>query len=234
MSPARGMPGNIHGCRRKIQDSEGVSRIPIPQRKPKRVKAVEECCFQVSSQLLGLARADMGKDEEREAMVMQMKDECRSISSNLDLDRVLRELEDRVSGSEFSNIGPFGILPLNNSQTKIESPDDAQDVELIARISTPEMNLSLSQFSWGDIDDLQTWDALETESAAALINLRFTPDKDLYNADTPSQWLLPRPASVAQLDAQSNAQEIESELVRILANSKGISTFQARYSTNLK
>ncbi|CZR61358.1 uncharacterized protein PAC_11254 [Phialocephala subalpina] len=157
-------------------------------------------------------RADMGTDEEREAMVIQMRDECCSNSSSLDLDRVLRELQDRTPvTNEFSRIGPFGILPLNKESPKNESPpEDVQDVELIARITTPEMNLSLSQFSWGDIDDMETWDALETESAAALVNLRFTPDKDLFNADTPSQWLIPRPTSTGQLDFQNNNDEAEA------------------------
>lgn len=153
-------------------------------------------------------------DEEREAMVMQMKEECCSVSSDLDLDRVLRELQDRVPGDEFSRIGPFGVLPLSNVSPKTESPsDDVQGVETIARITTPEMNLSLSQFSWGDIDDLQTWDALETESATALVNLRFTPDKDLFNLDSPSQWIIPRPTSTSQLGYHSNEQEIESALL---------------------
>lgn len=155
----------------------------------------------------------MRTDEEREAMVIQMRDECCSISSSLDLDRVLRELQDRTPvPNEFSRIGPFGILPLSKDSPNSTPapPDNVQDVELVTRITTPEMSLSLSQFSWGDIDDLQTWDALETESAAALVNLRFTPEKDLFNADTPSQWLIPRPTSIAQLDFQNNEQDNET------------------------
>lgn len=150
-------------------------------------------------------------------MVIQMREECCSVSSEFDLDRVLRELQDRVPvTNEISRIGPFGILPLSKETPKSEpTPDDLQDVELIARITTPEMNLSLSQFSWGDIDDLQTWDALETESAAALVNLRFTPDKDLFNADTPSQWLIPRSTSTGQLDFQTSDQEAETSEVLI-------------------
>lgn len=156
-------------------------------------------------------------------MIIQMRDECCSVSSNLDLDGVLRELQDRIPGNQFLRIGPFGILLLNNESPKTESPsDDAHDVELVARIKTPELNLSLSQFSWGDIDDLQTWDALETESATALVNLRFTPDKDLCSADTPSQWLISRSTSAVHLNYQSNEQELESELhIQNLMTSNG-------------
>lgn len=158
-------------------------------------------------------------------MVLQMRDECCSVSPVLDIDRVLRELQDRLPAlDEFSRIGPFGILPLNCESPKTDSlSEDAQDVELIARIATPEMNLSLSQFPWDDMDDLQTWDALETESATALINLRFTPDKDmeLFNADTPSQWLITRPTSTCQLAEQ----EIVSELlIQELTSANGNTT----------
>lgn len=156
-------------------------------------------------------------------MIVQMRDECCPNASSLDLDRVLRELQDRTSGDDFSSIGPFGILHPNSSSRPINLPEaeDTQDVELVPRITTPEINLSLSQFAWGDMDNLATWDTLETESATALINMRFTPDKDLYIADSPSQWMITRPPSVAQMDLQMNAEEVESELVQILAKSKG-------------
>src|SRR6185437_13559659 len=124
-------------------------------------------------------------------MVTQMRDECCFNSTNFDLDRVLRELQDQTTGSDgLTRIGPFGVFPLNSDSPKSESsPEDIQDIGVVARITTPEIDLTLSQFTWADIDGLQTWNTFEAESATALINLRFTPDKDLYNADIPSQWL---------------------------------------------
>lgn len=131
-------------------------------------------------------------DEEREAMVVQMRDECCLNASFLDLDRVLRELQEKVidASSDFSRIGPFGILPLNQSSPLPETPPETKNCELQVidqhgRISTPDLNLSLSQFAWGELDDIQDWEPLDS----ALISFsRLNSEKGSVNGDISANW----------------------------------------------
>ena len=124
-----------------------------------------------------------------------MRDECCINASFLDLDRVLRELQDKVTdANEFARIGPFGILPIaskpspNPSPTplpEVETVQDVQAVEQTGRISTPDLNLTLSQFAWGGLDDIQAWDALDS----ALVTFsRFNSEKGSVSGDLSAPW----------------------------------------------
>ena len=138
---------------------------------------------------------DIRSDEERVAMAVQMRTECCINASFLDLDRVLRELQDKVAdANEFTRIGPFGVLPVVSKPSpslspgplpEIESVQAVQDVEQTGRISTPDLNLSLSQFAWGELDDVQAWDALDS----ALVTFsRFNSEKGSVNGDLSATW----------------------------------------------
>ncbi|KAG4434032.1 hypothetical protein IFR05_010486 [Cadophora sp. M221] len=143
------------------------------------------------------SRRVLFSDEERVAMAIQMRNECCINASFLDLDRVLRELQEKVAdATEFSRIGPFGILPVASPASSEPSPEplpqletslDAQVVEQTDRISTPDLNLSLSQFAWGELDGLQAWDSLDS----ALITFsRFNSEKGSINGDVSTNWEL--------------------------------------------
>lgn len=86
-------------------------------------------------------------------MVGQMKFEC-SYDSGLDVDRALRELQEKTSDvDDFCRIGPFGVLPLQKepgADEEIVSPN----LQVISRLSTPKLDLSLAGFAWDDLDGL--------------------------------------------------------------------------------
>ncbi|KAH7412736.1 fungal-specific transcription factor domain-containing protein [Cadophora sp. MPI-SDFR-AT-0126] len=141
------------------------------------------------------SRRVLFSDEERVAMAVQMRDECCINASFLDLDRVLRELQDKVAdANDFARIGPFGVLPIASKPSSDASPDplpeaqnvqDIQAVEQMGKISTPDLNFSLSQFAWGELDDVQAWDPL---NSALVTFSRFNSEKGSINGDIPATW----------------------------------------------
>lgn len=163
-------------------------------------KAVAGYFFQVylfSSTVFWEEKTDNRSDEERVAMAVQMRDECCTNASFLDLDRVLKELQEKVAdATEFSRIGPFGILPAASPALSEPSPEplpqletvpNVQVVEQTGRISTPDLNLSLSQFAWGELDDVQAWDTLDS----ALVTFsRLNSEKGSINGDISANWEL--------------------------------------------
>jgi arginine metabolism regulation protein II len=62
------------------------------------------------SQNLSLAEGSYDEaDEDRATMAVQMRDECCANSATLDLDEVLRNLQNRIAdAADFTRIGPFG------------------------------------------------------------------------------------------------------------------------------
>lgn len=61
-------------------------------------------------------------EEERAAMTSQMQDECCANSSTLDLDQVLKSLENTIpQESSFTRIGPFGIWPVAKAAESCQS-----------------------------------------------------------------------------------------------------------------
>lgn len=151
-------------------------------------------------------------------MVVQMRDECCINASFLDLDRVLKELQDKVAeATESSRIGPFGIfpaalpsvpdtMPVPELIPQLEIVPDMQVIEPTGRISTPDLELSLSQFSWGELDDVQAWDTLDS----ALITVsRFNSVKGSVNGNVSTNW---------DLEISSPSESFLNEAVNALAS----------------
>jgi hypothetical protein len=174
-----------------------------------KVKVVEGYCLLVCFDCFGMevglrmGEGLMKTDEERNEMVIQMRDECCLNSKKLDLDRVLRDVNDKVPQSgDFYRIGPFGVLPLENQVQKdnsdshslrvtsppIEVQDDEVVVEEVVQASAPEMALSLSQFSWSCVDLSQPWDQTEPESSLTMGGLELAANNEIDNENMPSNW----------------------------------------------
>ncbi len=130
--------------------------------------------------------------------MVQMRDACCLDASFVDLDRVLRELQEKVTDASvgLSQIGPFGVLPISQSPPSPETPSETKDCEMQTidqpgRLSTPELNLSLSQFAWGELDDAQAWDSLDS----ALISFsRLNSEKGSIDGDLSTTWETTSPA----------------------------------------
>ncbi|KAK0121730.1 hypothetical protein ONS95_010016 [Cadophora gregata] len=188
---------SCHNCTRLKVPCEGYSRkytwvSPKILRKGRRVidRGSQEEVEEGQS-----SRRVLFSDEERVAMAVQMRNECCVNASFLDLDRVLRELQEKVAeASEFARIGPFGVLPVVSKLSASPSPEAHPEPDAIhhvqadeqnGRISTPDLDLSLSQFAWGELDDVQAWDALDS----ALVTFsRFTSEKGSSNGDVYATW----------------------------------------------
>lgn len=102
-------------------------------------------------------------------MSLQMRHECCENNGTLDLDRVLREIQEK--GSEvkgFSRIGPFGVLsvekglsqPIFDVCSLASVPVEDQRVEEVPKISTPDINFAVSQIDWDKLESLQTWESI--------------------------------------------------------------------------
>ncbi|XMA20888.1 hypothetical protein WAI453_013679 [Rhynchosporium graminicola] len=143
------------------------------------------------------SRRVLYSDEERMAMAVQMRDECCIDASFLDLDRVLKELQDKITDTnELLRIGPFSVFPAASRPTPLptsESPpsveveinQDLDRVEQTEIVSPPDLDLSMAQFTWDELDDLPVWDALDT----ALITFsRFPSNFGSVNGDGSGDW----------------------------------------------
>jgi arginine metabolism regulation protein II len=86
-------------------------------------------------------------------MVVQMSEEC-SFNSCLDFDRILRELQESTQDG-FRRIGPFGVLPIGNeSSPEYEETTAVPIIEDLVPLSTPELDMVLTDSVWGDIENL--------------------------------------------------------------------------------
>ncbi|KAL2064381.1 hypothetical protein VTL71DRAFT_4875 [Oculimacula yallundae] len=143
------------------------------------------------------SRRVLFSDEERVAMAVRMSHECCTNTSFLDLDRVLRELQDQVTdATEFLRIGPFAIFPATPlpvptpepeplQQTDMEVVEDVEIVEQDGSVSGSDLNLSLSHFAWSELEDTHAWDALDT---AFLPFSGFNSGKGSINGNSCGIW----------------------------------------------
>jgi arginine metabolism regulation protein II len=137
---------------------------------------------------------NISSDEERAAMSLQMREECCSLQSSLDLDQVLRELQERiVEANDFSRIGPFGILSMEK-ETPVAKLDSAQSLELtpngcekvgeVPRIPTPSLGLSVSPINWAGLEEFQGWESFATDSADVFAPSNYDPTR----LEPSSEW----------------------------------------------
>ena len=145
-----------------------------------------------------------------------MRNECCSHYSTLDLDRVLRDLQEAVpKSSEFTRIGPFGIL---NVESEASPPMIAESCGIVEenqnledRISTPNLHASLSQFVWGEQEELQAWDALENHIPVADdTRPECAPDGETCDEETAPNWELSINLSSANHSYNLNDMQDES------------------------
>ncbi|KAH7348421.1 fungal-specific transcription factor domain-containing protein [Rhexocercosporidium sp. MPI-PUGE-AT-0058] len=207
-----------HNCTRLKVPCEGYSRkyTWVPPKVPEASRRLSDPGLMDEVDEGQSSRRVLFSDEERLAMVVQMRDECCVNASFLDLDRVLRELQEKVAdATEFSRIGPFGILPAASPTLPESSPESLPQLEIIedvqvledtGRISTPELNLSLSQFAWGELDDVQAWDPLDS----ALVTFsRFDSEKGSLNGEVSINW---------ELEIGSPSQGLLNDAANVLAS----------------
>jgi hypothetical protein len=137
-------------------------------------------------------------------MSLQMRDECCKKSSSLDLDRVLRELQDRVSElDDFSRIGPFGILSIGKEPTRKglgtalseahREGDQTLDTE--TRVPGVVSSFNVSELDWDKFENLETWESIPTP-ANLFLNSDYDKPKEPVESDDPSNWELPGGTSV--------------------------------------
>lgn len=108
-------------------------------------------------------------------MSAQMTEECCIDRTYFDLDRVLRDLQDRISEvDEFSRIGPFGILSIGKDllpgeiipETLLPTEQEVgQHVEEVLRIETPQVTVPMSPINWESLDTFQGWECFATDGA---------------------------------------------------------------------
>jgi hypothetical protein len=129
-------------------------------------------------------------------MSIQMRNECCEHSPTLDLDKVLRELQERILElNGFSRIGPFGVLLMNKeaSEPPMDTSllDDHQTKNPNAleepRLSTPELNYAVSQIDWHALEDPETWESIEVPNDL-LANAEYSHPKDIFTAEDPASW----------------------------------------------
>lgn len=138
-------------------------------------------------------------DAQRAAMVSQMKVECCSVSPSLDIDRLLRELQDQGQEADgFTRIGPFGMIPISNfgqSQDLITS--QTQNGEETQSVSTPEMTIALPEFVANGIEDFRILDSLRLGTSMALSNSSPNSSTEVFNGSfDPRNVLIPTPDDV--------------------------------------
>lgn len=142
-------------------------------------------------------------------MAIQMRDECSANSASLDLDEVLRNLQNRIPAtSEFTQIGPFRILPLTidcrncNHDFVAQNGGISDDImEKEPRASTAELHLVLDNLSWDQLDDFQAWYDIGQECAAKTANI----ERDLEESAFLHQELLPNSLDHPELICQPNS-----------------------------
>ncbi|KAI9047945.1 hypothetical protein LZ554_007747 [Drepanopeziza brunnea f. sp. 'monogermtubi'] len=173
-------------CARLKVSCEGYSRKYswMPPKMPEGRGRVSDTKSQPGVEESQTSRRVLFSDEEREAMALRMRDECCVNSSYLDLDRVLRELQEKVSeAGEFTRIGPFSIFPscppAKAPLPQGETSPIVEVVEQTERTQSPVPDLSLSPFPWGEIDGILHWDL----DSALVPNA-----KTLVSADIDSNW----------------------------------------------
>lgn len=138
-------------------------------------------------------------DAQRAAMVSQMKVECCSVSPSLDIDRLLRELQDQGQEADgFTRIGPFGMIPISNfgqSQDLITS--QTQKGEETQSVSTPDMTIALPEFVANGIEDFRILDSLRLGTSMALSNSSPNSSTEVFNGSfDPRNVLIPTPDDV--------------------------------------
>ncbi|TVY46986.1 Arginine metabolism regulation protein II [Lachnellula occidentalis] len=137
-------------------------------------------------------------DVQRVAMVSQMKVECCSISPSLDIDRLLRELQDQGQEAvDFTRIGPFGILPISNvGQSADLTPSETETGEETHSVQTPEMP-ALSEFAANGLEEFRILDSLSLETPMALVNSSPNPNTPTLSGGLdPMGHLIPTPDEI--------------------------------------
>jgi arginine metabolism regulation protein II len=111
-------------------------------------------------------------------MVHQMKEECRTASSDLNLDEMFRELQKMAEDSKFARVGPFGVLALDidqysTSPPEISSQGHDMDMTLKSTVSATDdaLEASISNLAWDQLDDLVLWDPFEEDASMAVQTL---------------------------------------------------------------
>lgn len=117
------------------------------------------------------------QEEDRAAMVLQMKEECRFFSSDLDLDQIFKELQKTTEHSRFARIGPFGILAVNNiSQDQIADQKHQNHAEQTCKASpVAAENIpspSVAAFTWDSIQDLPPWEDFQSDTDMVIPTIR--------------------------------------------------------------
>jgi len=136
-------------------------------------------------------------------MVSQMKVECCSISPNLDVDQLLRELQDRgQEAKDFTRIGPFGILPISSieplSRPQLPHMNGLQNpIEEIHLIPTPEILIPLSESVWNETEDFQIWDSPDLETSSPLVNSNLNSSIEMLHSNfDPTSALITTPGDI--------------------------------------
>lgn len=131
-------------------------------------------------------------------MSLQMTHECCESNGTVDLDRVLRKIQERASGlKHFSRIGPFGVFsvdkelspPSLDTCTSSSHPLEDQKAEEEPKISTLDMDFAVSQIDWDKLGNLQTWESIVVPDDVQT-NSESCQPKEAFDYNLPSGWEL--------------------------------------------
>jgi arginine metabolism regulation protein II len=159
-------------------------------------------------------------------MVIQMRDECCVNASHLDLDQVLRDLQNRVfETDEFTRIGPFGIMPIARTGTCDSNPvhsrgdSGADTVGREHRQSAEEFDEKLLDLNWGQMESFPAWET-------TIANPEANVEDSFFSHQTPIPSPQNSPEQIFQVDWTQQHLHVSSpdisDLLDLPANTQDI------------